>query len=182
MNNQNLEDIDFLSLTTEEAEKLGLNAIFEEEDGTYDWIYCMNMMKDMSMFKFYFKIVGLCFLPIVIMMIWMAASSRLSMSTFLITMLSFGGVLLVVIFAIWLVNTMYGGKYMMIYQMNDEGITFRCANTNFPKDDADRSGKGIGLENTRRRLELMYAGRYTWEQSLEGDIYHVCITLKTNYL
>lgn len=124
MNNKNIEEIDFLSLTTEEAEKFGLNAIFKEEDGTYDWIYCMNMMKDRSMFTFYFKIVGLCFLPIVIMMIWMAASSRLSMSTFLITMLSFGGVLLVVIFAIWLVNTMYGGKYMMIYQMNEEGITF----------------------------------------------------------
>ena len=124
MNNKNIEEIDFLSLTTEEAEQLGLNAIFEEEDGTYDWIYCMNMMKDRSMFSFYFKVVGLCFLPIVIMMIWMAASSRLSMSTFLITMLSFGGVLLVVVFAIWLVNTMYGGKYMLIYQMNNEGITF----------------------------------------------------------
>ena len=119
-----IEEIDFLSLTTEEAEQLGLNAIFEEEDGTYDWIYCMNMMKDRSMFSFYFKVVGLCFLPIVIMMIWMAASSRLSLSTFLITMLSFGGVLLVVVFAIWLVNTMYGGKYMLIYQMNNEGITF----------------------------------------------------------
>ena len=34
------------------------------------------------------------------------------------------------------------------------------------------------LENTRRRLELMYAGCYSWEQSLEGDIYHVRITLK----
>ena len=124
MNNKNIEEIDFLSLTTEEAEKLGLNAIFEEEDGTYDWIYCMNMMKDRSMFSFYFKVVGLCFLPIVLMMLWMAASSNLSMFTFLITMLSFGGVLLVVVFAIWLVNTMYGGKYMLIYQMNNEGITF----------------------------------------------------------
>ena len=81
-------------------------------------------MKDRSMFSFYFKVVGLCFLPIVLMMLWMAASSNLSMFTFLITMLSFGGVLLVVVFAIWLVNTMYGGKYMLIYQMNNEGITF----------------------------------------------------------
>jgi uncharacterized protein YneF (UPF0154 family) len=56
-------------------------------------------------------------------------------------------------------------------------LVFTCDNTNFPKDDADRSGSGIGLENTRRRLELMYAGRYTWEQSLEDNIYHVRITL-----
>ena len=56
-------------------------------------------------------------------------------------------------------------------------LVFTCDNTNFPKDDTDRSGSGIGLENTRRRLDLIYPGRYTWEQSLEGDIYHVRITL-----
>ena len=57
-------------------------------------------------------------------------------------------------------------------------LIFNCDNTNYPKDDADRSGSGIGLENTRRRLELMYAGHYQWEQSLHDDIYHVKITLK----
>ncbi len=60
---------------------------------------------------------------------------------------------------------------------NENELIFNCDNTNFPKDDADRSGSGIGLENTRRRLDLMYAGRYTWEQSLEDDIYHVRIIL-----
>ena len=57
-------------------------------------------------------------------------------------------------------------------------IIFTCDNTNYPKDDADRSGSGIGLENTRRRLELMYHDHYTWEQSLDDDIYHVGIKLK----
>lgn len=57
-------------------------------------------------------------------------------------------------------------------------LVFTCDNTNYPKDDADRSGSGIGLENTRRRLDLMYAGRYTWEQKLEDNIYHVCIKLR----
>ena len=60
----------------------------------------------------------------------------------------------------------------------DKGqLVFSCDNTNYPKDDADRSGSGIGLENTRRRLELMYHDRYQWEQSLENDIYHVKITI-----
>ena len=62
-------------------------------------------------------------------------------------------------------------------EQQDDNLVFTCDNTNFPKDDTDRSGSGIGLENTRRRLDLIYPGRYTWEQSLEGDIYHVCITL-----
>ena len=57
-------------------------------------------------------------------------------------------------------------------------LVFTCDNTNYPKSDADRSGSGIGVENTRRRLELMYHDRYQWEQSLDGDIYHVRIRLK----
>ena len=61
-------------------------------------------------------------------------------------------------------------------------LVFTCDNTNYPKSDADRSGSGIGIENTRRRLELMYHDRYLWEQSLDDDIYHVRITLKGNHL
>lgn len=61
----------------------------------------------------------------------------------------------------------------------DDTLVFNCDNTNNPKPTKDRSGSGIGLENTRRRLNLLYPGRYTWEQSLENDIYHVRITLKS---
>ena len=67
-------------------------------------------------------------------------------------------------------------------EQQDDNLAFTCDNTNYPKDDSDRSGSGIGIENTRRRLDLIYPGRYTWEQSLEDDIYHVRITLKTNHL
>lgn len=51
----------------------------------------------------------------------------------------------------------------------DGRLVFDCTNTNFPKDDADRSGSGIGLENTRRRLELVYHDRYTWECGADDD-------------
>ncbi len=64
-------------------------------------------------------------------------------------------------------------------QQDDAQVLFVCDNTNYPKDDADRSGSGIGIENTRRRLELMYHDRYQWEQTLENDIYHVQVTLNT---
>ena len=62
-------------------------------------------------------------------------------------------------------------------EQKDNCIVFTCDNTNYPKDDADRSGSGIGLENTRRRLDLMYHDRYECEQALNGDIYHVKITI-----
>ena len=62
-------------------------------------------------------------------------------------------------------------------EQKDSSIVFACDNTNYPKDDADRSGSGIGIENTRRRLDLMYADHYSWQQWLEDDIYHVRVTL-----
>ena len=63
-------------------------------------------------------------------------------------------------------------------ETEDNKLVFTCDNTNYPKDDADRSGSGIGLENTRRPLELMYHDAYKWEQTLNNDIYHVKITIK----
>lgn len=58
-----------------------------------------------------------------------------------------------------------------------EKVTFECANTNYPKKDTDRSGSGIGIENTRRRLELLYPARHTYEQTVTDGIYQVKITL-----
>jgi sensor histidine kinase YesM len=61
----------------------------------------------------------------------------------------------------------------------DGTLVFTCDNTNNPKPTKDRSGSGIGLENTRRRLELLYQGRYQWEQTITTEnIYQVRITLQ----
>ena len=61
----------------------------------------------------------------------------------------------------------------------DDTLVFTSDNTNNPKPTKDRSGSGIGLENTRRRLDLIYPGRYQWEQTVTPEnIYHVKITLQ----
>ena len=61
----------------------------------------------------------------------------------------------------------------------DGTLVFISDNTNNPKPTKDRSGSGIGLENTRRRLDLLYQGRYQWEQAITPEnIYHVKITLQ----
>ena len=66
-------------------------------------------------------------------------------------------------------------------RMSDENgmLVFNCDNTNNPKPTKDRSGSGIGLENTRRRLDLLYSGRYIWEQTITPEnIYHVKISIR----
>lgn len=59
---------------------------------------------------------------------------------------------------------------------SDGKIVFDCRNTNFPKGESDHSGSGIGLENTRRRLDLCYPGKYVWEQKIENEDY--CIKIE----
>lgn len=47
----------------------------------------------------------------------------------------------------------------------------RCEITNsyHPKNQADKSGSGIGLEQVQKRLELTYPGRYAWLQGESED-------------
>ena len=64
-------------------------------------------------------------------------------------------------------------------KQTDGTLVFTCDNTNNPKPTKDRSGSGIGLENTRRRLNLLYPSRYQWEQAITPEnIYHVKIILQ----
>ena len=61
----------------------------------------------------------------------------------------------------------------------DSTLVFTCDNTNNPKPSKYRSGSGIGLENTRRRLNLIYPNHYQWEQTITPkNIYHIKITLE----
>ena len=64
-------------------------------------------------------------------------------------------------------------------EQQEDTLTFDCRNTNNPKPTKDRSGSGIGLDNTRRRMDLLYPGRYTWEQTITPEnIYHVKISIR----
>lgn len=55
----------------------------------------------------------------------------------------------------------------------EEGARIFCRieNSNYPKKDNDRSGSGIGLENLRKRLNLLYPEKYIFKTELEGDKY-----------
>lgn len=55
------------------------------------------------------------------------------------------------------------------FWLTEESVECEIVNSNFPKNQADKSGSGIGLEQVRRRLELSYANRYVWLQGVSAD-------------
>ena len=58
-----------------------------------------------------------------------------------------------------------------------EDMTFTCRNSMFPKGGDDHSGSGIGLENTRRRLALLFADRHKWEQKADSGEFQIKIQI-----
>ena len=74
-------------------------------------------------------------------------------------------------------------KVKMYYQ--DKKIWFSCSNSVFHNNKpievvgkSDHVGSGIGLENMKRRLELLYPGRYTYDWVEEKDDYTVVVSLQ----
>lgn len=67
-------------------------------------------------------------------------------------------------------------RIALVTKGND--LLFTCENSYYPKNEENRIGSGIGLENLRRRLELTYPDRYEYIQELRDETYFVQITLR----
>ena len=57
-------------------------------------------------------------------------------------------------------------------------LVFTCENSLFEKTGEDHIGSGIGVENLKRRLELIYPEAYSYEHDEKDGAYSVRIVLK----
>lgn len=64
-------------------------------------------------------------------------------------------------------------------EKEDGQVHFLCHNSFFPKNKSDHSGSGIGLQQVRKRLDLLYPYRYMWHKETKGDIYSTVLIINT---
>lgn len=57
-------------------------------------------------------------------------------------------------------------------------LVFSCENSLIPKETKDYSGSGVGIENLRRRLELLYQGDCSYESFVEDDRYVAIVRIR----
>lgn len=65
---------------------------------------------------------------------------------------------------------------------NRNEVLCEIINSNHPKNYTDKSGSGIGLEQVKKRLELLYHGKYEWKKGINenGSVYSSILSIKTN--
>ncbi len=56
-------------------------------------------------------------------------------------------------------------------RIEDKRLVFWLENTNFPKDERDKGGSGIGIENLQKRLRLLYPNRHEFRQQVENGVF-----------
>lgn len=66
--------------------------------------------------------------------------------------------------------------HIKIVQQGDK-LSFVSENSNFPRK-AKPNASGLGLSTFKKRLELMYSGRYRYDASVEGGMYKTELTVE----
>jgi len=75
------------------------------------------------------------------------------------------------------VNARYPSFVRIGMHYADGKLLFQCQNSLFEKQGSDHIGSGIGLENMKRRLELLYPGKYSYKQQADENTYTVEVVL-----
>lgn len=78
--------------------------------------------------------------------------------------------------------TQHSFIHIHIYHESPDRLCLRIDNSNYPKTRNDISGSGIGLEQVKRRLELIYPHKYEWEKGTNENqtIYTSLLIIQTS--
>ncbi len=60
----------------------------------------------------------------------------------------------------------------------DNKLNFNAVNSNFPKTKTDESGSGIGIDNLKKRLDLIYPGSHEFSYRIENELFKANLNIK----
>ncbi|HPS27600.1 MAG TPA: histidine kinase [Bacteroidales bacterium] len=63
-------------------------------------------------------------------------------------------------------------------KLQDNTIIFTTENAYNLKDN-EKNQSGIGIENLKKRLELLYSGQYEYKTTLENGVFHTFLSINT---
>lgn len=68
-------------------------------------------------------------------------------------------------------------RVSLFFSAQADKLCFRCVNTFNPTDKTDTHSGGLGINNTRRRLDLLYNSGYTFRQSRTSDSFIITLII-----
>ncbi len=73
------------------------------------------------------------------------------------------------------VSAVYPSMILFELEVYDNKVTFKASNDNHPKRQGDIISSGIGVENLKKRLELIYPGRHEFSSEIVENVFHVVL-------
>jgi sensor histidine kinase YesM len=63
-------------------------------------------------------------------------------------------------------------------EVSETKLTFSVRNSNYPKEELDRSGSGIGMGNLKKRIELQPGKNYQFKTAIEKGVHYAIIEVQ----
>lgn len=106
------------------AEKVTTN-IFLGEDGVYRWIFQYSLWKNPIVFFTVAKVLGISVVPVGLLMFFLTLGEGLLEATkvmFLVLGICYGIFAILLVVAYVFLGVLYGGKYYVLFEMDENGI------------------------------------------------------------
>ena len=111
--------------------------VTRQEDGVYRWLYELDMKKNLVLLKTVIKIVGFCLCIPLLLLAYLSLRTHGSLSALLSdltpVLICIPVIALITLGSYMYVSHMYGGKYCVIYELDEKGISFTQIEEQFEK-------------------------------------------------
>ena len=117
----------------EEGKEIG--TVYQMPDGSYEWIYELDMKKNNSILRVVLITIGASMIPIALMILFLFFRDGFDPTVALVTGLCFLAVIVISLACYWFLGTRYRWSYYMVYRMDEEGISFRQVREQYEKTE-----------------------------------------------